>query len=404
MILLVLSAGGILCFKGCVPAKKPVTKYTCLTKTDIYDFPVFRDQLDFSGLKQAIEQSLLYFSKIPETKIFNFGRNTFSASKVKESLQKLLLFIEKNPSQEELNQFIRKNYDVYRSAGKSNSSKMIFTGYYEPSFPGRLVKQNEYIYPLYSRPDDLVSIDLHLFSDKFAHKRPLMARLNKRNHVVPYFSRQKINNIGNFKKRAKPVAWLKSPVDRFFLEIQGSGKIMLGQGKFLRVHYIASNGLRYRSIGRYLINKKEIAKKDMSMQAIRQWLSRHPKRMKEVLDYNPSFVFFKKEQGGPFGCLGVAITPMRSIATDKSLFPKGALCFITTRIPLKDKKQIKGRDKARKNWVDYAGFALNQDTGGAIRGPGRADLFYGNGTYAEFAAGHMSQPGKLYFLILKSKN
>ncbi len=398
ILLIVIFTVGILFFKGCIPPGKPVSRYNCLKKADIADFPVFHDQLDFAGLKHALKQSLLYYNKIPETKKINFGKDIFTAFRVKKSLQEFLLFIQKNPSQNEINRFIRKNYSVYSCIGKNNSHKVLFTGYYEPQFSGSLVKDDEYIYPLYSKPDDLVLIDLSLFSDKFAGMRPLKARINKKNHAVPYFSRKEINNIDNFKKRADPIAWLKSPIDRFFLEIQGSGKIMLKQGGFLRVHYTTSNGRRYRSIGRYLINKKEITKKDMSMQAIRLWLNEHPKRLKEVLNHNPSFVFFKKEKGGPFGCLGVAITPMRSIATDRSFFPKGALCFIETRIPLKDSK------KPSEKWDNYSGFVLNQDTGGAIKGPGRADFFYGNGAYAEFAAGHMNQPGKLYFLILNDKS
>ncbi len=398
IFLIVFSAVGILFFKGCVPSEKPVSRYNCLKKTNIADFPVFHDQLDFAGLKNALEQSLLYFNKKPETKKINFGKDIFTASRVKKSLQSFLLFLQKNPSQDETNRFIRKNYYVYSCVGKNNSHKVLFTGYYEPQFSGSLVKDDEYIYPLYSKPDDLVSINLSLFSDRFAGTPPLKARINKNNHAVPYFSRKEINDIDNFRKKALPIAWLKSPIDRFFLEIQGSGKIMLKQGGFLRAHYITSNGRRYRSIGRYLINKREIAKKDMSMQAIRLWLDKHPKRLRKVLNYNPSFVFFKREKGGPFGCLGVAITPMRSIATDRSFFPKGTLCFIETRVPLKKDRQ------PPEKWDNYSGFVLNQDTGGAIKGPGRADLFYGDGSYAEFAAGHMNQPGRLYFLILKDKS
>jgi len=114
--------------------------------------------------------------------------------------------------------------------------------------------------------------------------------------------------------------------------------------------------------------------------------------------------FLKKEEGGPFGCLGVKITPMRSIATDRFFFPKGTLCFIETRVPLKDSGQLKHSGQPSEKWDNYSGFVLNQDTGGAIKGPGRADFFYGSGACAEFAAGHMNQPGKLYFLILKDKS
>ncbi len=396
LIFLFVSFGfGILFFKGCASSRQPVNKFVSLRKINISDYPAFYDHFDFVGLEHALKQSLLYFCRIPATRIFHFGKDLVTASRMKSSLRKFLIFIKKNPDSYQMEQFIKHNYNVYISIGRGYTSKVIFTGYYEPEFSGSLVKDKEYIYPLYSMPDDLVFINLSRFSDKFANERKLVARVNRKKRVVPYFSRKQINGISDFGKRAHPIVWLKSRVDRFFLEIQGSGKILLKQGGFLRVHYIASNGLRYRSIGRYLIDTGEIAKQNMSMQAIRVWLERHPERIEQILDYNPSFVFFKKETGGPFGCLGVAITPMRSIATDRSLFPAGALCFIETRIPEKTKKYDS------ENWHKYSGFVLNQDTGGAIKGPGRADFFYGSGDYAEFAAGHMNQPGKLYFLVLK---
>ncbi|MCP3873955.1 MAG: murein transglycosylase, partial [Desulfobacteraceae bacterium] len=171
-----------------------------------------------------------------------------------------------------------------------------------------------------------------------------------------------INSIDDFAKRAVPLVWLKDRVDRFFLEIQGSGIILLPDKKILRVHYASKNGRAYQSVGRYLIAKDEIAKENMSMQAIKMWLKQNPDKLDQVLNYNTSFVFFKKEMGGPFGCLGVKVSPMRSIATDTSLFPKGALCFIKTKAPSEDNLEFP------QGWDDHSGFVFNQDTGGAIKG------------------------------------
>ena len=131
------------------------------------------------------------------------------------------------------------------------------------------------------------------------------------------------------------------------------------------------------------------------MQAIRKWLDQNPDRMDEVLHHNPSFVFFREGKGGPYGCLGVPVTPMRSIATDMSIYPKGALCFIRTRIPEKNPSGSKAK------LTDFSGFVLNQDTGGAINGHFRADLFFGSGPKAEYGAGHMKFEGDLYFLVGK---
>ncbi len=133
----------------------------------------------------------------------------------------------------------------------------------------------------------------------------------------------------------------------------------------------------------------------MSMQKIREYLAAHPEETPEVLNFNPSYVFFRLGDGGPYGSLGVALTPGRSLATDRRIFPRGALALIRTEKPLLD------GSGAIEDWAPFSRFVLNQDTGGAIRGPGRADLFWGNGEYAEIAAGHMKQEGELYFLIMK---
>jgi membrane-bound lytic murein transglycosylase A len=148
-------------------------------------------------------------------------------------------------------------------------------------------------------------------------------------------------------------------------------------------------------MGNYLIKKGKISLSEMSMQKIREYLSQHPEEIDTIFNYNPSYVFFKLEKDGPYGCLEVKLTPGRSIALDRGIFPSAALAFIKTKIPV-----IDGNSNIH-SWANLARFVLNQDTGGAIQGPGRADLFWGNGSYAEIAAGHMKHSGSLYFLVLK---
>ena len=181
-----------------------------------------------------------------------------------------------------------------------------------------------------------------------------------------------------------------------FLQIQGSGKLILRDGSTISAGYSAKNGLPYRSIGRYMMEKGFLTKEEMSMQAIREYLARHPETVRDVLYYNPSYVFFRRLEKGPLGNLGVPLTPGRSIALDSGLFPKGALGFITCKKPVMDNK---GRVK---EWEEFSRFVLNQDTGGAIKGAGRADIFWGNGPYAEAAAGHQNHKGELYILIKKA--
>lgn len=382
-------------FCGCFPGiQKEITKFNSLKKLNLKDYPQFIDNLDFQGLTASIDHSLEYLKKIPLQRKFQYASQIYTAAHIIKSLETFKIFLAKNPSSKTLNKFIKSYFIVYEAAGNKNK-QVLFTGYFEPSYEGSLSKSDVYRYPVYSRPDDLLEIELSAFSDKYKGYRPLMARVNNSDkRVVPYYSRKQINDLKDFNTRSMPVAWLKSRIDRFFLEIQGSGRVVLEDGEVLRLHYAASNGNAYSSIGRYLIGKKEILKENMSMQAIRTWLEHHPQRMDEVLHHNKSFVFFQKETGGPYGSLGVEVTALRTIATDRRLFPKAGLCFMQAQLP--DRVNI----NPLKQWEKASFFVLNQDTGGAIKGPARADLFCGNGNYARFTAGRLNKYGKLFFLVL----
>lgn len=395
---LMISAG-LICiftFTGCRQGvREDITKVIPLKKIRPSKYPVFSDRVAYASLIRSIENSLVYFKRVPLSRNYTYGDEFYTAAHMIVSLETLLEFVKNFPDEAALDGFIRKNYFVYAAAGNSEKQTQ-FTGYYEPTYPGSLEKSERFSHPLYSKPGDLLEIDLSLFSDKYKGHKRLVARVNEtQKRVVPYFSREQINQTKEFGDKAPPVAWLQSRVDRFFLEIQGSGRIELEDGRVLRVHYAGSNGNAYRSVGRYLIEQNEIPKEKMSMQAIRKWLEENPERIDEVLHYNESFVFFGEEEGGPYGSLGVEITAMRSIATDSRLFPKGALCFLKTRLP-----KTVGEQPVEK-WEETSFFALNQDTGGAIKGPARADIFCGNDAFAEFTAGHMNVFGKLYFLVLK---
>lgn len=359
------------------------------------DYPQFVDHGSFQGLKESIDNSLIYFKKLPVERPFVFENDTYIASHMIRSLEVFKSYLETGPSPDALNEFIRSGFIVYEAAG-NDKNEVLFTGYFEPTYEGRLQKTGEFSFPIYSKPNDLLEIDLSSFSDQYKGHKRLFGRVSEMNkQVLPYYTRKEISGLKDFHLKAEPVAWLKSRVDGFFLEVQGSGRIDLGSGKLMRVQYAAANGRAYTSVGKYLIDQNEISNEKMSMQAIRQWLDAHPQRVDEVLNQNQSYVFFKKETDGPYGSLGVKVTAFRSIATDNAIFPKGGLCFIQTKLP--DKKF---QDPA-KEWEKASLFVMNQDTGGAIKGPARADLFCGSGGYAEFTAGHMKHYGRLFFLVLK---
>lgn len=380
---------------GCAAVKKEPSaiKKAALTRISSSEYPVFADDMLYDGLEHSIYKSISYLKRVPSDRSFMFGKDSFTADRLIRSLQYFLTYIKAKPSKHDLNKLIRSNFLVYRSIGNNGSGKVLFTGYYEPILDGSLRQSDEFRFPVYARPDDLAVIDLSLFSPKFSGKK-IIGRCVK-NSVVPYYERREIDHQGCLEGKAEPIAWVKDQVDLFFLQIQGSGKIYLNNGKTINVHYHTSNGRPYRSVGKYLIEKGKIPRSEMSMQKIRAYLRDNPEELDTILHYNHSYVFFKIENDGPLGCLDVKLTPGRSIALDRKIFPKAALAFIETKKPL-----IDGAGKIHL-WKDYNRFVLNQDTGGAILGPGRADIFFGNGIYAEIAAGHMQHSGNLYFLVLK---
>lgn len=390
---LVVASLFFLLVSGCALVKKPPpVQATPLKKITLFEYPEFTDDMGYADLEQGILQSLSYLKKIPSTQTFSFGQDVYDTAHMIRSLEHFLAFIKTKPSREMLNTYIVSNYRIYRSAG-GDSGDVLFTGYYEPLLEGSLEKTDEYRFPIYARPDDLVTINLALFSSRY-NGETIIGRYTNQT-VVPYYDRAEIQAKDSCKVKAPKIAWVKDPVDLFFLHIQGSGKVRLDSGETLNVHYHATNGRPYHSIGNLLISQGKIPRTEMSMQRIRAYLRDHPEEVESVLNYNPSYVFFKIEQNGPLGFLEVKLTPGRSLALDWRLFPLSALAFIET------KKPLIGACAQILSWADCSRFVLNQDTGGAIRGPGRADLFWGNGTYAEIAAGHMQHAGTLYILILK---
>ncbi len=356
-------------------------------------YPTFSDDMDFDSLKEVIKRNLVYFNRIDDKRTFHYGSNEFTGRQVRESQEAFLKLISEEQDWELLNKKIKKQFRVYRAAGRVGNKSVLFTGYYEPIFDGNLTPDDTFKYPLYEMPDNLVKIDLSLFSAKFKGER-ITARIEG-NKVLPYYTREQIDIKKMLDGKGHELAWMRDPLDAIFLHIQGSGRLKLPDGSHLRVGYLASNGRPYRSIGKYLLDKNLLTREKMSMQAIREYLGVRPEVRDEVLSHNPSYVFFRILEGEPLGNINIPLVPGRSLALDSRLFPKGALAFISCQKPtIDDKGNI-------IEWNDFSRFVLNQDTGGAIKGAGRADLFWGSGSHAEVAAGHMKHEGELFILIKK---
>ena len=326
---------------------------------------------------------------------FKYGKELIPCSQVIKTQKFLLKVIKKKPSVDELNKILMDKFKVYKATGIRNTGKVLFTGYFEPVYPASPKKDDVYKYPIYRKPKDLIVIDLSLFSKRFKGEK-IIARI-KGKKVLPYYSREEIEIKKVLQGRNLEIAYLKSYADLMFLQIQGSGKLRFPDGRIINVGYSISNGRRYKSIGKYLIEHGYLKRDQLSMQSIREFLEKRPELWGELVRYNPSYVFFSVRRDGPFGNIKVLLTPQRSIATDYRLFPKGALAFIRTKKPVLDK------EGNIIEWKRFSRFVLNQDTGGAIRGPGRADIYFGTGERAGIMAGSMKQIGDLYILILRSE-
>ena len=389
LVLLILAT-----FLSCHPfRKKEAQRPEEALKQVHFFFPKFSDDMDRESLIQGVRRNIEYLDRLAPETVFHYGPHNFSCQQVRESQEAFLDLLSRGLDAEQLSREIRRKFRVYRATGREGNGRVLFTGYYEPIYEGRRVRDEVFRYPLYRLPSDLIRIDLSLFGEKFKGES-LVARIDGKK-VQPYFSRSQIEGEKVLDGKGLEIAWLKDPLDVFFLHIQGSGRVRLPEGKDLLVHYQASNGRPYRSIGRYMIDKGFLAREEMSMQAMRRYLTEHPEVRDEVLNQNPSYIFFQQVETGPWGSLGVLLTPGRSVALDPKLFPKGALGFISSRKPLvNDHNEITG-------WIEFSRFVLHQDSGGAIKGAGRADIFWGSGPYAELAAGHLQHEGDLFVLIKK---
>jgi len=356
-------------------------------------FPTFTDDLDFKHLSLAIRRNIDYLKRLSPQKAFAYGAHRFTSRQVLESQEAFLGLISMGLSEAQFNRRVRKQFRIYRAAGQEGSSKVLFTGYYAPVFDAGLTRSRKFKYPLYKSPNDLVRIDLSQFNDKFKGER-IIARVNG-NQVLPYYTRRQIEIEKVLNGKHLEIAWLKDPMDVYLLHIEGAGRLRLPDGSIMNVNYAASNGRPYRSFGRYLLNKGYLTPGELSVPKIRGYLSKNPKVFNEILSHNDSYAFFKKVKDGPLGNINVPLTVGRSLALDAKLFPKGALAFISSRKPTINRQgRITG-------WRDFSRFVLNQDTGSAIKGAGRADLFWGSGPGAEIAAWNQKHDGDLYVLIKK---
>ena len=290
-------------------------------------------------------------------------------------------------SERDITAYFELNFDPHQVVNADDSTSGMVTGYYEPLLRGSRVRTERYRYPIYGVPPDLVVIDLSSVYPEFKHRR-LRGRIEG-NRVVPYAARAEIDKDANALK-GNELAWVDDAIEVFFLHIQGSGQVELENGERMRVGYADQNGHPFGSLGRLLIERREIPPERASMQGIKDWARRNPRKVQHFLNANPSYVFFRelpRDLSGPIGALGVPLTAERSIAVDPRIVPLGVPVYLATTWPNTSEPLNR--------------LTVAQDTGGAIAGAVRVDFFWGFGDAAGNQAGKMRQAGRIWVLLPK---
>lgn len=335
--------------------------------------PVVR-QLHDPGFREAAQRSLRWYG-YPSSKAY-FPAGPISLVHARASMY-ALLHLPSDPAATE--QALRDDFDVWQSVGWDGSGAVLFTGYFTPIFKASRTRTSEYRFPLYQRPPDLVT-------DPVTGKT--LGRQTSAG-TMPYPTRSQIES--SMMLAGRELVYLPSRLDAYIIEVNGSAKLELVGGGVMYVGYAGTNGHEYTSIGRLMIDEGVISPGQLSLPGIREYFAAHPYELEDYIRRNDRFVFFREYTGDnwPAGSMGFKVTPMRTLATDKDIFPRGCAVFVDTRFP----GAIGDRDLRQ--------LMLDQDTGGAIRAAGRADIYVGIGPQAERLAGRQLAEGRMYYLLLK---
>ena len=324
---------------------------------------------DMNGLLEAIEHSLNYMAKPSSSAFYPYGDITHEHAI--KSLQELKKIATAGLSPQQMNTVLREKFDTYISVGCDDQGTVLFTGYYTPIFNGSPIRTDIFKYPLYKSPNDLL-------------KGPDGAILGQKGtdgQIRQYPSREDIQKSNIL--AGNELVWLSDPFEVYVVHVQGSAKIRMPDGQIETVGYAAHNGWEYQSIRQKMIADGKFTEKNINMKAMIDYFKTHPNEVDMYVNKNPRFVFFKSEEGDPRGSLNESVTPFRTIATDKTIYPRAMFAFTAVDI-----------DRP-------IGFVLDQDTGGAIRAAGRCDVYMGVGDHAGELAGKTYREGQLYYLFIK---
>ncbi len=342
----------------------------------------------------ALDRSIEWFKRPSSAQFFPQEGITFE--RARDTLLRFRELLVESRSAEEFKRGLAFDFDVYKSAGwNAKGGGLLYTAYCTPILEGSRKKDDTYRYPLYALPPDLVKAkrgDLITLdgAQVTANGGEVLGRRTASGGVETYPSRREIEASAMFEGKGLELVYLRDPLDAFIAHVNGSAFIETPTGESLKFGYSGKNGREYSSLGKALIAGKELKSKDMSLQKIRDWGRNNPSKLADYMARNESYVFFVELDGNPRGSLNVEVEGGRTLATDKVLFPRGGVVFVDTKL-----KNFSSPDL----W--FRRFMLDQDTGGAIRTAGRADIYLGIGPEAEQRAGRVMNEGQLYYIFLK---
>ena len=353
------------------------------------ELPLIIPDGNMDGLKTALRRQIVRCQKQNPDIKWKFGQRLVSRKEWCIETNRAMLELAKDAdSFEKLWGRAKEHFHWYRSTGSDGNGQIFFTGYYLPILYGKRTPSGVFNYPLYKRPSDLVRV---LINDNYRWQRLLSD-----GSFTDYFSRYAIDWEGALDGRGLEIAFVSNPVDAFFLHIQGSGAVILedeeGKQKKIMVNYAAQNGHSYVTIGRILKNEG-VDPSYLTLQGLKRYFRERPDEIDRILPMNPSYIFFSESNTGPYGSGATILVDGHSIATDDRVYPPGALALISTEKPLIENEEI-------VDWTPFTRLMLNQDTGGAINGPGRVDIYWGEGLHAELTAGHQSHTGEIYLAVI----
>ena len=361
------------------------------------DLKGFKDDLANASLEKAIIYQLQAMMEQETSTPIRLGKYTLTRGRLVETLEAFLEILQQSLPDDDFNKKIKEEFVLYR-VGKGKNKEMLFTGYYQPVIQASPVRTSVYRYPIYRMPEGRLRQVNYKKGIQLIGTHSGIKRIRAASPEKPWrrFTREEIDRKGVLQGHGLEIGWLKDDLDRYFLHIQGSGILEFPDGSRQGVGYQGSNQYSYTGIGRLMIEDGIIEISQGSMQGIKKYFAENPKDIEKYLYQNKRYIFFTFNDKGPRGSGGGELVGGRSIATDKSIYPAGGLAFIKVKKPILDANNNIIR------WQPISRFVVDQDTGSAIRGPGRADLFFGTGKKAGAQAGHYHERGKIYYLIKRS--